>query len=507
MNRTIPGPSRRRLALGALLLLAASPAARAALFTPTDRGDSLDGACDFHCSLREAIAAANASPGPDVVVLGSGLYALSLAGAGEDLGAGGDLDVIDDLVLIGAGAGQTILDGRGIDRVVDLHGARLEIVGVTLRGGRVAGAGAGLRNDGGELVLNRSVVTDNAVNGGGGFGGGIWSLGTLSVVESTVHANFALSGGGVAADGAFRLVNSTVSGNFATSGFGGGLYLFDDLDGTIANATITGNTASQRGGGAFVESAAFIGGSPGFRNTILAGNFAATEIDCSGAARSEGYNLVGVGLGCNSFSAAENDLVGTPASPVVPGLLPLAGNGGPTPTHDLLPASPAINAGNPSPPGSGGAACELVDQRGAARPGSGTGPGPGATRCDVGAVETTLACVAGGTSLCFQNGRFRATAQWTTNQGQTGPAQGVQLTDDSGYFWFFSPENIEVTIKNLDACVPPFNRFWVFLSGLTNVRVELTVTDTATGVVKTYLNPLNRPFQPVLDTNAFATCP
>ncbi|MGH9362982.1 MAG: hypothetical protein ACRD2T_13795, partial [Thermoanaerobaculia bacterium] len=83
----------------------------------------------------------------------------------------------------------------------------------------------------------------------------------------------------------------------------------------------------------------------------------------------------------------------------------------------------------------------------------------------------------------------------------------VQLTDDAGYFWFFAPENIEMTVKVVNACVPQFNRFWVFLSGLTNVQVVTTVTDTKTGQVKTYTNPQGRPFRTILDTQAFATCP
>jgi hypothetical protein len=37
--------------------------------------------------------------------------------------------------------------------------------------------------------------------------------------------------------------------------------------------------------------------------------------------------------------------------------------------------------------------------------------------------------------------------------------------------------------------------------------VNLTLTDTKTGTVKTYTNPLGVAFQPIQDTNAFATCP
>lgn len=47
----------------------------------------------------------------------------------------------------------------------------------------------------------------------------------------------------------------------------------------------------------------------------------------------------------------------------------------------------------------------------------------------------------------------------------------------------------------------------VFAGDLTNVQVTTTVTDTQTGAQRTYVDPLNRPFQPLQDTTAFSTCP
>ena len=88
----------------------------------------------------------------------------------------------------------------------------------------------------------------------------------------------------------------------------------------------------------------------------------------------------------------------------------------------------------------------------------------------------------------------------------SGRAHVVQLTDDTGYLWFFNPDNVEVVVKVLDAC-EPFGRFWVFAGGLTNVEVDLVVTDSETGQTNTYHNNLNQPFAPLQDTDAFATCP
>jgi hypothetical protein len=63
-----------------------------------------------------------------------------------------------------------------------------------------------------------------------------------------------------------------------------------------------------------------------------------------------------------------------------------------------------------------------------------------------------------------------------------------------------------MVIKVLDACSFS-DTFWVFAGGLTNVEVYLRVTDTKTGELQTYGNPLSTPFQPIQDTSAFATCP
>jgi len=116
------------------------------------------------------------------------------------------------------------------------------------------------------------------------------------------------------------------------------------------------------------------------------------------------------------------------------------------------------------------------------------------------------ACVADTNTLCLNGNRFRVTADYATSNGQTGPGTGVPLTGDSGYFTFFNPANIELVVKVLNACSIAPGRFWVFGGGLTNVHVVLTVTDMHTGATKVYENPLDSPFTPLQDTDAFV-CP
>jgi hypothetical protein len=107
--------------------------------------------------------------------------------------------------------------------------------------------------------------------------------------------------------------------------------------------------------------------------------------------------------------------------------------------------------------------------------------------------------------LCLNGGRFQVEAAWRRADGSTGFGTAVPLTDDTGYFWFFRESNVEMVAKVLDAC--SFGqRFWLFAGGLTNVEVEMTVTDTETGAVQSYSNPQRTPFQPIQDTDAFATC-
>jgi len=135
---------RHRFVLPLVLALCSGAAARAAVYAPTKLADSADGACDADCSLREAVQAANAHAGDDVVLLGQGKYELTIAGA-DDSAAAGDLDVLDHLTVIGAGAPRTSVDGGAIDRILHVqHGATLTVRDVTLRNGRVAGDGGAM---------------------------------------------------------------------------------------------------------------------------------------------------------------------------------------------------------------------------------------------------------------------------------------------------------------------------------------------------------------------------
>ena len=124
------------------------------------------------------------------------------------------------------------------------------------------------------------------------------------------------------------------------------------------------------------------------------------------------------------------------------------------------------------------------------------------------ATNATIApCVENATTLCLDHDRFKVTVQWTTSDGESGAGQMIPFTDESGLVWFFSATNLELMIKVLDACVAPFDRFWVFIGGITDVQFLTTVVDTHSGAVRVYLNDLGHPANAVTDTSAFATCP
>ena len=124
--------------------------------------------------------------------------------------------------------------------------------------------------------------------------------------------------------------------------------------------------------------------------------------------------------------------------------------------------------------------------------------------------DESLVCVADEDTLCLnRDGRFKAEIEWAAFDGSSGRGQAFEIgLRDSGLFYFFGEDNIEMLLKVLDACnLEGFNSYWVFYAATTNVEFTLTITDTANGATKVYGNALGNPAAPVLDTGAFMTCP
>lgn len=119
---------------------------------------------------------------------------------------------------------------------------------------------------------------------------------------------------------------------------------------------------------------------------------------------------------------------------------------------------------------------------------------------DITVTAPSPTCTGSSQLLCLNASRFRVNVNY--NATTSGAGTAVALTNDTGYFWFFSSGNVELVVKVVDG--RSFNNhFWVFAGGLTNVGVTITVTDTVTGQVRTYQNTNGVAFQPIQDTAAF----
>jgi CSLREA domain-containing protein len=343
-------------------LSSASPAGSATL-TVTSLDDSGPG------SLRQAIA--DAAPEDTIDFAVTGVITLT----------NGQLVIEKDLFLHGPGPTNLTVSGNHASRVLYVSDATLLVSGITLADAYTAGDhGGGIHNRGsGALTLSNCVIKNCTSDyaGGGIFtsaaatvsierstiagntarfhsGGGIYASGYVAMRDSTVSANSADGAGGMAMVSGGSLVNCTVSGNIThfRRGAGGGIFAGGPLH--LTNCTVAFNKASEHGGGIF-------GGPVIAWNSVIAANGTTPGFprigspDCSsGSFLSLGYNLIQNINGCVITGDTTHNIYGKD-----PLLGPLADDGGPTPTHALLPGSPAIDHG------SGGGS--PTDQRGQPR--------------------------------------------------------------------------------------------------------------------------------------------
>ena len=156
--------------------------------------------------------------GASTITLPAGTYTLSIAGANEGAAETGDLDIIDDLTLSGAGADNTIVDGGALDRVFQVYSApyvsfvpfpSVAISSMTVQ--NCAGSdGGGIYNEvGSTLAITNGTVSDNSAD----KGGAIYNAGTLTLPDSTGSGNTAGSEGGIYDKGKVDITNSTIGGD------------------------------------------------------------------------------------------------------------------------------------------------------------------------------------------------------------------------------------------------------------------------------------------------------
>ncbi len=237
--------------------------------------------------------------------------------------------------ITGAAFNNNTASGNG-GAVQSVNSGALAIVSSTFTSNTATnGSGGGVEIDSGSGTINNSAFTGNQAQAGGG----IETLTTLDVANSTFNSNTAVNnGGGIDDNGTLTVSSSTFTGNSA--GAGGGIYGFQTLD--VSNSTISGNSAGA-GGGLDADPASSVA----LLNSIVVGNTTSnttTPNDISGtlnAAESQ-YNLIGTG-GSGGLTSANNNQVNVSVASA--GLAALANNGGPTLTIALQAGSPALQAG------------------------------------------------------------------------------------------------------------------------------------------------------------------
>jgi hypothetical protein len=250
------------LAAAALVLIQAPTARAAGPWYVSPSGDDSD--CLSWATACTAIdGALNLASSGDTIYVGAGTYVENVY-------------ITQDITLLGAGAGSTIVDGGNAGPTLRVYQyLSATISGMTLRNG-TSSSGGGLQADRNTTV--RVIDTTIFDNRAPGHGGGVYlaMYSVVTITNSTVISNSAtMDGGGIyggAPNGTLTIVDSTISDNVAANN-GGGVYQSSGTL-TIEGSDIISNTAQNNGGG--VEKT---GGTMRIERTLIGGN---TAVDHGG---------------------------------------------------------------------------------------------------------------------------------------------------------------------------------------------------------------------------------
>ncbi len=358
----------------------------AATLTVTNLNDSGAG------SLRQAILDANGNAGIDTIIFQTGLNGI--------INLSSSLPTItDDTTITGPGATQLTIQGNQTFQLLAVYTTNVDLVISGLKfthGGTPSGYNGSaieFNNSSGTLTVNDCVFANHSLPD---FSAVIYSYGSggIQVANSTFYDN---QRDNYSSSGVFTHFTPAMITNSTFSENGRAAQVLDTTL-TIASSTFINNVAGM----VYTGSSAVLN----IRNTIVANNI--FQVYAGGGSEttiSQGNNLIS---DASLSSAQPSDLLNTQ-----PLLAPLALYGGTTPTHALLPGSPAINAGSSDSP--------TTDQRGVSRVGA----------TDIGAFESrgfTMTLTNGNNQSTLINTAFANPLAVTLTSAFSEPVDGGQVT-------------------------------------------------------------------------------
>lgn len=324
------------------LTFAFSLVTRAELRTVTTLEDTNDAVCNSHCSLREAISAANSD---DTII-----FARQLRGGTINLQ--NILIITKSMKIDGPNRRRITLQGNGTFGIIRMLAVsppypEASIDGFIIRDGAALNGGGIYQTGGTALTISDCLITKNSAS----FGGGIRVVGgALIVLNSTISENRSSGVLGAAGfdawlPGHLVMVNSTITGNVAENG-PGGMRSVDENYGVFLHNTVSENVSLGSGfgnvGGLLTQFSVQLQ----IFNSIIAGNSGETP-DVFLYSTSGANSFIGVGEGSLFVNGEGGMIVGTRKNPADPRFGSLTDNGRGLPTYAPLSTSRVINAGYP----------------------------------------------------------------------------------------------------------------------------------------------------------------
>lgn len=301
----------------------------------TSNGDSGIG------SLREKVADASCSR----ITFATGIGTITLASQIS----------IDRSVEIDGESTNVKISGNNATRIFTITAGTVKLYNLTVQQGKVShshGAGIRITNSATAIISQTSILSNTTIGNGAGIDN---DSGTLTVFASTISGNTASGiGGGISIgrNTQTTIIQSTIAKNISSTNGSGINNYFGTV--VIKQSTISQNQTNSTEDIFFVTGGIYNIGTLTIDASIVSNNTSSngmmSDIGNLATITSQGYNLIGNNSTVTTqFPAgapnANNDYVGTEASPLDPKLGTLVNNGGLTQTMLPLAGSPAIDNG------------------------------------------------------------------------------------------------------------------------------------------------------------------